>query len=129
MSNVEQSFLGKVTEKFFPPKPLNRKEELIVEIIETLCGDEDTDIKVAPVSGRYFLINKKMEYWVRINEFEVSITNHKFTLNYIGTPNYHSKLVEVVRGAVEKARDIFEKTVFENEVELLENIKFSLTNK
>ena len=70
-----------------------------------------------------------MEYWVRINEFEVSITNHKFTLNYIGTPNYHSKLVEVVRAAVEKARDIFEKTVFENEVELLENIKLSLTNK
>ena len=79
--------------------------------------------------GTFVILLKKMEYWVRINEFEVSITNHRFTLNYIGTPNYHSKLVEVVRGAVEKARDIFEKTVFENEVELLENIKFSLTNK
>ena len=112
MSNVEQSFLGKVTEKFFPPKPLNRKEELIVEIIETLCGDEDTDIKVAPVSGRYFLINKKMEYWVRINEFEVSITNHKFTLNYIGTPNYHSKLVEVVRGSSRKGEGYLRKDRF-----------------
>ena len=129
MEQKKKPLLERITNRFFPPKPLNKKEQLIVDIITQLCEDEDTDIKVAPITGRYFLINKKMEYWVRINEFEVSITNHRFTLNYIGTPNYHSKLVEVVRGAVEKARDIFEKTVFENEVELLENIKFSLTNK
>ena len=129
MEQKKKPLLERITNRFFPPKPLNKKEQLIVDIITQLCEDEDTDIKVAPITGRYFLINKKMEYWVRINECEVSITNHKFTLNYIGIPDYHNRLVSIVMGAVEKARDVFEQTVFQNEVELLENIRASLKGK
>ena len=57
----------------------NEKEKLILDVVNNLCEHPDTDILMAPLSSRYYLINKKLEYWVRVYDNGITITNHKFT--------------------------------------------------
>ncbi len=111
-----------IKNKLFPPYKMNEKEKLTYDVIKMLCEQDDTDLKVAPLTGRYFLINKRLSYWAKVEDFSVSITNHKFTLTNTITSEYQKVLSEMVGEYVEADRNEFEQTVFQNEVELLENI-------
>ena len=114
--------LNLIKNKIFPPYKMNEKEKLTYEVIKMLCDQRDTEIKVAPLTGRYFLINKRLSYWAKVEDFSVSITNHKFTLTNTITSEYQKTLSKMVGEYVEADRNEFEQTVFQNEVELLENI-------
>jgi hypothetical protein len=114
--------LNWIKNKLIPPYKLNPKEQLILDIITNLCSHSETEIKMAPLSGRYFLVNKRLEYWVRLWEGGITITNHKFTFTHMSPIVFQSKVIEVVENAIEKSRDEFENAVFRNEVELLETI-------
>lgn len=116
-------------EKLNPKYKPNEKEQLILDIVTHLCEQADTDIKMAPISGRYFLVNKRLEYWVRIWEDGITITNHKFTFTNSALQSFQSIVIGIVEGAIEKSRDEFETAVFQNEVELLENIIGNIKNK
>jgi hypothetical protein len=115
--------------KFIPKYKPNPKEQLILDIVTHLCEQTDTDIKMAPISGRYFLVNKRLEYWVRVWEDGITITNHKFTFTNSALQSFQSKVINIVEAAIEKSRDEFEEAVFQNEVDLLENIISNIKNK
>jgi hypothetical protein len=115
--------------KLIPKYKPNEKEQLILDIVTNLCEQSDTDIKMAPISGRYFLVNKRLEYWVRLWEEGITITNHKFTFTNTSLQSFQSIVINVVETAIEKSRDEFETAVFQNEVELLENIITNIKNK
>jgi hypothetical protein len=115
--------------KFFPPYKPIPKEQLILDIVNNLCEHSDTDILMAPLSGRYYILNKKLEYWVRIFDNGITITNHKFTFSYTGIPKFHDIIIRVVEKAIEKSRDEFETDIFKNEIELLENIVVNIKTK
>lgn len=117
-----QTLFEKLLEKVSPKYKPNEKEVLIISIIKEMCSQSDTDIMMAPISGRYFIVNKRLEYWVRLWEDGVTITNHKFTFSNSSPQAFQSILIKEVEKAIEKSRDEFEKTVFQNEVQLLENI-------
>ena len=120
--------LNWIKDKLIPPYKLNSKEQLILDIITSLCGHLDTEIKMAPLTGRYFLVNKKLQYWIRIWEDGITITNHKFTFTHMSPQSYQSKVIKIVENAIEKSRDEFENAVFQNEVELLETISNDIAN-
>jgi hypothetical protein len=84
---------------------------------------------MAPISGRYYLVNKRLEYWIRLYDNGITITNHKFTFSYGAPQAYQDMLIKCVTEAIEKSRDEFELAVFQNEVELLENIIVNIKNK
>lgn len=109
-------------EKLNPKYKFNEKEQLILDIVTNLCKQSDTDIKMAPISGRYFLVNKRLEYWLRIGDDGITITNHKFTYSNMSPQRFQTIVIEVVEHAIEESRNEFEIAVFQNEVELLENI-------
>jgi hypothetical protein len=111
-----------IRDKIFPPYKMNEKEKLTYDVIKMLCDQNDTDLKVAPLTGRYFLINKRLSYWAKVEDFSVSITNHKFTLTNTITSEYQKVLSKMVGEYVEADRNEFEQTIFQNEVELLGNI-------
>jgi hypothetical protein len=81
---------------------------------------------MAPLSSRYYLINKKLEYWVRVYDNGITITNHKFTFSNTSPQMFQDMIVELIVHAIEKSRDEFETAVFQNELELLENIATSI---
>jgi hypothetical protein len=116
-------------EKIIPKYKLNEKEQLILDIVKNLCEASDTDILMAPISGRYYLVNKRLEYWIRLYDNGITITNHKFTFSNTSPQTYQDMLINLVEAAIEKSRDEFEKAVFQNEVELLENIIINIKNK
>lgn len=111
-----------IKNKLFPPYQMNEKEKLTYDVIKMLCEQPDTDLKVAPLTNRYFLINKRLSYWAKLEDFSVSITNHKFTLTNTINNQYQKILSDMVGQFVETDRNEFEQTIFQNEVELLENI-------
>jgi hypothetical protein len=114
--------LNSIKNKIFPPYKINEKEQLILDIVTNLCKQSDTEIKMAPISGRYFLVNKRLEYWLRIGDDGITITNHKFTYSNMSPQQFQTIVIEVVEHAIEVSRNEFEAAVFQNEVELLENI-------
>ena len=116
-------------DKLIPKYKPNSKEQLILDIVTNLCEQSDTDIKMAPISGRYFLVNKRLEYWVRVWEDGITITNHKFTFTNSALQSFQSKVINIVEKAIEKSRDEFEEAVFQNEVDLLENIITNIKRK
>jgi hypothetical protein len=118
-----------LSEKFVPKYKLNEKEQLIFNIVQNLCDQSDTDILMAPLSGRYYIVNKRLEYWVRLFDDGVTITNHKFTFSNTSPQGFQHMLIKIVEAAIEKSRDEFERTIFQNELQLLENIFYSIKNK
>ena len=67
-----------------------------------------------------------MGYWVRVGDSSVTITNHKFTYVAQSPVAFNDYVINVVRDYIEKDREEFEKKVFQNELELLKNIKSSI---
>jgi hypothetical protein len=116
-------------DKLNPKYKFNEKEQLIMDIVTNLCKQSDTDIKMAPISGRYFLVNKRLEYWLRIGDDGITITNHKFTYSNMSPQQFQSIVIGVVENAIEESRTEFELAVFQNEVELLENIITNIKSK
>jgi hypothetical protein len=114
--------LNWLKERMIPKYKPNEKEQLILEVITNLCEQSDTDILMAPLSGRYYIVNKRLEYWVRVYDDGVTITNHKFTFSNSALQTFQGIVIKIVENAIEKSRDEFETAVFQNEVELLENI-------
>jgi hypothetical protein len=112
--------------KLIPPYKPNQKEQLILDIVNNLCEQSDTDILMAPLSGRYYIINKRLEYWVRLWDDGITITNHKFTFSNTALQSFQAIVIKIVENAIEKSRDEFETAIFQNEVELLENIITSI---
>jgi hypothetical protein len=118
--------LNWLKDKIFPKYKPNEKEKLILDIVTNLCQHSDTEILMAPLSGRYYLINKKLEYWVRVYDNGITITNHKFTYSNTSPEIFQDMIIELVVHAIEKNRDEFETAVFQNELQLLENIATSI---
>lgn len=114
--------LNWLRKKFIPKYKPNEQEQLILTIIQNLCKDPYTDIKMAPISDRYYLINKQLEYWIKVQENFISITNHKFTFTSHSHHAFHSLVVSTIRRSIEQDRVDFESTVFQNEVNLLKTI-------
>jgi hypothetical protein len=116
-------------DKLIPKYKLNKAEELIVSIIKNLLEQDDTDIKMAPISGRYYIINKRLEYWVKVNEHAISITNHKFNYTNVSGLQLRDIVVKLIESAIETDRTEFEAAVFKNEIELLESIVKNIKEK
>ncbi len=114
--------LSWLKDKMIPKYKPNKKEQMILEVVTNLCEHSDTDILMAPISGRYYIVNKRLEYWVRVYDNGMTITNHKFTFSNTSPQMFQDMIIRLVETAIEKNRDEFETAVFQNEVELLENI-------
>lgn len=118
--------LSWLKDKMIPKYKPNEKEQMILEVVTNLCEHSDTDILMAPISGRYYIVNKRLEYWVRVYDNGITITNHKFTFSNTSPQMFQDMIIEIVVNAIEKSRDEFEAAVFQNELELLENISASI---
>jgi hypothetical protein len=94
-----------------------------------LFDAEDTECITAPISGKYYISNKRLGYWVKVGDTSVTITNHKFTYVAQSPLTFNEYVTQVVREHIEKDREDFEKAVFQNELELLHNIKSSIENQ
>jgi hypothetical protein len=115
-----------IKERLIPSYKPAEHEQLVIDIIGLLFGDDDTECITAPISGKYYISNKKLGYWVKVGDSSITITNHKFTYVAQSPITFNDYVINVVRDYIEKDREEFEKKVFQNELELLKNIKSSI---
>ena len=105
---------------------LDETEKLIKDIIVGMLGNENTEAITAPLSGAYYISNETLHYYIKIDEFSINITNHKFSFKEGITSKFGNMIIGIVKEFMEKNRKEFEKTVFTNQIELLKNIKNNL---
>ena len=121
-----KSLFVKFKEKLIPSFKPQEHEQLVIDIIGLLFDDEDTECITAPISGKYYISNKRLGYYVKVGDTSVTITNHKFTYVAQSPLPFNDYVINVVRNYIEKDREEFEKKVFHNELQLLQNIESSI---
>lgn len=121
-----KSLFNKFKETFLPAYKPQEHEQLVIDIISLLFDDDDTECITAPISRRYYILNKRLNYWVRVIDTSITITNHKFTYVAQSPLPFNDYVINVIMEYIEKDREEFEKRVFQNELELLKNIKSSI---
>jgi hypothetical protein len=123
------NIITKIKNIIKPPYKLGETEQLLSDIVNLMCEQEDTDFMMAPTVGKYYVSNRQMEYYIVINDFGIAITNHKFSFERSISSNFSSLLIKRVQESMDIDREAFEKDVFRNQLDLLEDIKVSLITK
>jgi len=108
----------------WPPVQMNEKEQLINDIFKLLLNHPQTECITAPISAIYYISNERLQYWVKVWDEGVTLTNHKFSFTH-DTRNhrFQREIIAMVQDFMEKDRAEFEKTVFQNEVDMLKEIR------
>jgi cyanate lyase len=111
---------------FVKQHKFDKVEELINHIIIGLLEKEKTEAMTAPISGVYYITNEKLNYYVRVDSFSIIITNHKFTFKEGITSKFSDGIISIIKEYMEMNRKEFENKVFNNQIQLLTNIKNNL---
>lgn len=119
-----ENLIQKIKEFIWPSIRMNDKEQLLYDIFKLLLNRSDTECITAPISAVYYISNQKLQYWVKVWDEGVTITNHKFSFSHDTTNHrFQREIIAMVQEFMEKDRAQFEKTVFQNEVDMLKEIK------
>jgi hypothetical protein len=102
---------------------LSERENKIKELIEIFICNKNTNILTCPITGRYFLENKKLSYYFVIHQNSIKITNHKHHYNYDICGRFSSIITNIIVDRIKYQRDILEQEIFNNENTLLNQIK------
>jgi hypothetical protein len=114
-------------ENFFKRKPqYNDKEVKLLEVVTKMVTSPDVDLLCNPMNNVYYISNEKLHYYMKVTDFEITITNTKFNYSHAYTSEFGTKVLTIVRDAVNQQVEEFDRKVFVNEVDLLTNIEKSI---
>lgn len=117
------NFIQKI-ENYFKRKPqYNDKEAKLLEVVTKMVTSPDIDLVCNPMNGVYYISNEKLHYYMKVTEFEITITNTKFAYNHVYTSGFGTVILNIVREAINQQVEEFDRKVFINEVNLLTNIE------
>ena len=120
---------SKISKKFIKEYKLSDTETLIKSVLELMLKTEGSEAITAPISERYYVSNPNLGYYLKVTEYSITITNHKFTFQEAITEKFKKIILDIIKQYMEESRSTFEKTVFDNQIELLKNIKSNLLEK
>lgn len=119
MTNVFQKI-----EKFFKKSRIyNDKEAKLLEVVQKMVTSSDVDLVYNPMNNVFYLSNEKLHYYMKITDFEITITNTKFNYNHTYSSQFGNELLAIVKDAIHLRVQEFDRKVFVNEVNLLTNIE------
>lgn len=117
----------KTIENFFKRKPqFNDKEAKLIEVVTKMVTSPDIDLVCNPMNNVYYISNEKLHYYMKVTDFEITITNTKFNYNYAYTSALGTEILSIVRNTINQQVEEFDRKVFVNEVNLLTNIEKSI---
>ena len=113
---------SKLREKIIPTYKMNETEQHIKDVVDLMLKQKDTDVISSPISGRYYISNKRLQYYIMVNDFGVTITNHKFAFMNTSVYAFKSMLIDIIEEAINQNKYAFEIDMVDNEVALLQSI-------
>jgi hypothetical protein len=114
---------------FIKEYQMDETETLIKDVVKNLLKQKDTEAMTAPISMTYYIRNDRMEYFIKTDGESIMITNHKFTFKEKMGVKFSEIITDIIKDFMETNRKEFENSVFQNQLELLKNIKQNLENQ
>lgn len=108
---------------FFKKHVWRENEQRVLNIVDSLLVQEDTTFLNSSLSRRYYLSNKRLHYYVRITDFDVTITNTKFNYALTYESRFGTEVTKRVSDWIELKIQTFDAEAFDSEVALLYNIE------
>lgn len=106
--------------KFDPQPPVPEEVDTCINIVLKVLDYTDTDLVLAPISKKRFIINDKRKISITISDRSVCIINHVYSYTvYIENDDLYSKILK-------KFNDRSEAKTVELENEISNNVKHSL---
>mgnify|MGYP003658240013 CR=1 FL=1 len=124
--NIITNIITKTKNLIMPPYKMGETEQLLSDVVNLMCEQEDTDFMMSPIVGKYYVSNKRMQYYIVINDFNIAITNHKFSFERSICTKFSTLIIKKVKLCMDVDREAFERDVFRNQLDLLGDIKTSL---
>lgn len=100
------------------------EEQKIKEMIVSILKKENTKVNMAPLSKKYFIINKDIELNILVDGGAelVKTANHKFKYGWKFRGDFINQMIDLVIEWIENDRSKIEAEIFINEINLLNNI-------
>ena len=100
------------------------EEQKIKEMIVSILKKENTKVNMAPLSKKYFIINKDIELNILVDGGAelVKTANHKFKYGWKFRGVFINQMIDLVIEWIENDRAKIESDIFVNEINLLNNI-------
>ena len=100
------------------------EEQKIKEMIVSILKKENTKVSMAPLSKKYFIINKDIELNILVDGGAelVKTANHKFKYGWKFRGEFINQMINLVISWIEADRAVIESEIFINEINLLNDI-------
>lgn len=112
-------------EKLFEYKPTEQENEFI-ELVKDLLNHPDTVVRMSFYSRKYFLTNEKKHYHMMLQSPNIQVTNTKFSFCKSMHPKAFDMVLKIVNTFIEKDRQILEDQIFQNENNMLREVRTNL---
>jgi hypothetical protein len=100
------------------------EEQKIKEMIVSILKKENTKVNMAPLSKKYFIINKDIQLNILVDGGAelVKTANHKFKYGWKFRGDFINQMIDLVIEWIENDRAKIESDIFMNEINLLNDI-------
>lgn len=98
------------------------KQKKIKELIDSMLL-ANVEVRSAPISREYFLIDKENRVNILISESSVKICNHDYLYEVSVSANEAAVFIKKIQNKIQQQSEELKKELFKNEVNLIDKIK------
>lgn len=96
------------------------QEKIVILVSEALKSG--IHIEVAPNSDQYFLVDTANQICIGITQYKIVVANHDFNWSDPLSLEFVERVKKIVKAELEKRTLALKKTLFKNEVDLLDKL-------
>lgn len=101
----------------------NDNEDNIISICRNLIKNKSSELLICPISGKRYIINKKLETYIVISERAIDLVNKKHLFNNTICLKSYEIILKIFNGHVEMRRKELESKIFADVKQSLDTIR------
>lgn len=106
----------------FESKATREDCKFIIDIIKNYSEDQSIKKLISPLSDEYYLLDEKNQVSICIADDEIILANHIYLYKKAFNLAFTSDLKKIIKRQMEKEMQDLKKTLFKNEINLLDKI-------
>ncbi|OBQ57301.1 hypothetical protein VQ01_02160 [Tamlana sp. s12] len=106
----------------FESKATREDCKFIIDIINNYSEDQSIKKLISPISDEYYLLDEKNQVSICIADDEIILANHIYLYKKAFNLAFTSDLKKIIKRQMEKEMQDLKKTLFKNEINLLDKI-------
>ncbi|MDO6760642.1 hypothetical protein Q4566_10565 [Tamlana sp. 2_MG-2023] len=106
----------------FDSKATREDCKFIIDIIKNYSEDQSIKKLISPISDEYYLLDEKNQVSICIADDEIILANHIYLYKKTFNLAFTSDLKKIIKKQMESEMQELKKTLFKNEIDLLDKI-------